>query len=145
MGYYRLKGIRCKNYVQAMVCLAMVYAVPQTTKEQPGQSVQYVLQRTDLRRKKPKGPNTKQKESYRLKDTKTIFYFIGSMIMQVEEKGGNIIITIPKNVKPVPSSTQKTLIVASSHGFIPTSLQVDGRPVSAMVNLTVKNPEYVKP
>ncbi len=65
--------------------------------------------------------------------------------MQVVEKDGNIVITIPKNVKPVLSSTGKTLIVASSHGFIPTSLQVDGLPVSAMVNLTVKNPKYVKP
>ncbi len=65
--------------------------------------------------------------------------------MQVVEKDGNIIITIPKNVKPVLSSTGKTLIVASSHGFIPTSLQVDSLPVSAMVNLTVKNPKYVKP
>ena len=64
--------------------------------------------------------------------------------MQVVEKDGSIVITIPKNVKPVLSSTGKTHIIASSHGFVPTSLQVGGLPVSAMVNLTVKNPEYVK-
>ncbi len=65
--------------------------------------------------------------------------------MQVVEKDGNIIITIPKNVKPVLSSTQKTFIIASSHGFVPTNLQQDGAVVSAMVNLTVKNAKYVKP
>ncbi len=65
--------------------------------------------------------------------------------MQVTEKDNNIVITIPRNKKPTPSSTGKTFIVASSHGFVPTSLQIDGAPVSAMVNLTVKNPNYVKP
>ena len=65
--------------------------------------------------------------------------------MQAVEKDGNLIITVPKNVKLVPSTgTGKTLIVASSHGFIPTGLQVDGSPVSVMVTATIKNPKYVK-
>ncbi len=65
--------------------------------------------------------------------------------MQVTEEKGQIVIKIDKNKTPVPSSTGKTNIVASSHGFVPTSLQIDGLPVSAMVNLTVKNLKYVKP
>ncbi len=65
--------------------------------------------------------------------------------MQVVEKDGNLVITIPKNAKLVPSTgTGKTLIVASSHGFVPTGMQVAGAPVSVMVTATIKNPKYVK-
>ena len=65
--------------------------------------------------------------------------------MQVVEKDDNLVITIPKNAKLVPSTgTGKTLIVASSHGFVPTGLQVTGSPLSVMVTATVRNPKYVK-
>ena len=65
--------------------------------------------------------------------------------MQVEEKGGNLIITIPKNVKPIVSATGKTLQIATSHGNMPTSVLVDGQAVSVGVNAFIKNPKYVKP
>ena len=38
---------------------------------------------------------------------------------------GELIITIPVNAKPVPSTSGKTLQVASSHGNTPTNIQVD--------------------
>ncbi len=65
--------------------------------------------------------------------------------MQVTEKDGNIVITIPKNKKPMPSTSGKTLIVASSHGNVPTGLQHNGDVISAGVNVFAKNPDYVKP
>lgn len=65
--------------------------------------------------------------------------------MQVEEKGNNIIITIPKNPKPVLTPSNKSFMIASSHGNTPTSLQVDGQPVIVGVNCFIKNPKYVKP
>ena len=65
--------------------------------------------------------------------------------MQVVEKDGNLVITIPKNAKPSPSDSGKTLQVASSHGNTPTNLQVDGSPLIVGVNAHIKNPKYVKP
>ena len=65
--------------------------------------------------------------------------------MKVEEKGNDIVITIPRNKKPVPSASGKTLIVASSHGNVPTSLQHNGDVISAGVNVFARNPEYTKP
>ena len=65
--------------------------------------------------------------------------------MQVVEKDGNIVITIPRNKKPMPSQSGITLIIASSHGNVPTSLQHNGDVISAGVNIFVRNPDYVKP
>ena len=65
--------------------------------------------------------------------------------MQVTEEKGQIVIKIDKNAKPQPSTSGKTLQVASSHGNSPTNLQIDGSPLIVGVNAYIKNPKYVKP
>jgi hypothetical protein len=40
--------------------------------------------------------------------------------------------------KPTPSASGKTLVVASTGGFMKTQAQVDGKEVSVSVNATVK-------
>ena len=49
-------------------------------------------------------------------------------------EGEYLVIRIPMNPKPVPSSTGKTLVVASSHGNKQTDLEIDGKPVVVGVN-----------
>ncbi len=58
--------------------------------------------------------------------------------MQVVEKGNDLVITIPKNPKPIPSASGKTMQVASSHGNTPTSVQIDGLPLIVGVNAYIK-------
>ncbi len=65
--------------------------------------------------------------------------------MQVIEKDGNIVITISKNKKPVLTPSQKSFMVATSHGNAPTSLTIDDHVLIAGVNVFYKNPDYVKP
>ena len=65
--------------------------------------------------------------------------------MEVKEKDGKIIITLDKNKVPVLTPSNKSYMVASSHGNTPTSLQHDGQPVIVGVNCFVKNLKYVKP
>lgn len=65
--------------------------------------------------------------------------------MKVEEKDGKIIITIDRNKKPLPSASGKTLIVASSHGNVPTGLKNGDDVISVGVNIFARNPAYVKP
>lgn len=64
--------------------------------------------------------------------------------MKVTETKDSIVIEIPRNLKPVPSASGKTLQVASSHGNTPTNLQIDGSPLIVGVNAYIKNPKYVK-
>ena len=65
--------------------------------------------------------------------------------MQVTETKTDYIVTIPKNTKPVLSSSTKSFILASSGGFSQTGLSIGDSPISANVTLTHKNPDYVKP
>ena len=58
--------------------------------------------------------------------------------MQVKAEKGRLIISIPMNTPPTPSSTGKTNVVASSHGNQPTTIQVDGKPVYVGVNAYVR-------
>lgn len=58
--------------------------------------------------------------------------------MHAEIKNGKLIITMDLQ-KPKPSSTGKTLVVASSFGNQPTTAIVDGKPV------TVGMTAYIKP
>ena len=53
--------------------------------------------------------------------------------MKVEIKGKQLIITMDMQT-PAPSSSGKTLVVASSHGNVQTSAEVDGKPVTVGVN-----------
>lgn len=59
--------------------------------------------------------------------------------MNASIKDGVLTITIPVNQNPSPSSTGKTLCVASSHGNQPTSVLVDGKPVIIGLNAYIKN------
>lgn len=65
--------------------------------------------------------------------------------MQVTVEKNQIVITLDKNPKPIISSTGKTLQVATSHGNIPTNIEVDGLIMSVGVNCFTRNPDYVKP
>jgi len=49
------------------------------------------------------------------------------MAMNVEIKGNKLIIEIDLE-KPKPSSSGKTLVVASTRGNVVTSVEVDGKP-----------------
>ena len=44
-------------------------------------------------------------------------------------EGEYLVIRVPMNAKPTPSSTGKTLVVASSHGNKQTELEIEGKPV----------------
>lgn len=59
--------------------------------------------------------------------------------MQVTETKTELTIVIEKNAKPTQSASGKSLIIATTHGNIPTVLQVDGKPVIVSVNAYVKN------
>ena len=65
--------------------------------------------------------------------------------MQVTEEKNDIVIRIPKNPKPLLTPSNKSFMIASSHGNTPTSLVVDGQPVIVGVNCFIKNLKYVKP
>ncbi|HYD90364.1 MAG TPA: hypothetical protein VEA37_02630 [Flavobacterium sp.] len=55
--------------------------------------------------------------------------------MKVELKGGNIVITMPAEIKdPPPSKSGKTLTVAGTGGFVETESTVNGKKVWVNVN-----------
>ena len=58
--------------------------------------------------------------------------------MDVKIEGNNLIITIPIEKPLQPSSSGKTLVVASSHGNMVTSVHVAGKPVIVGVNAYIK-------
>jgi hypothetical protein len=41
--------------------------------------------------------------------------------------------------KPTPSASGKTLVVASTHGNIPTTALIDGKPIVLGVNAYIRN------
>ena len=47
---------------------------------------------------------------------------------------GYLVIRVPMNAKPTPSSTGKTLVVASSHGNKQSEVEIDDKPVFVGVN-----------
>ncbi len=49
-------------------------------------------------------------------------------------EGNELVIRIAMNATPVPSSSGKTLVVASSHGNKQTDAMVNGQPVTVGVN-----------
>lgn len=57
--------------------------------------------------------------------------------MKVEIKGNVLTIEI-EMTKPVPSASGKTLVVATTGGFVKTQVKVDGKDVSIAVNAIVK-------
>lgn len=52
-------------------------------------------------------------------------------------------IELSVNEKPLASESGKTLVLASTHGFIPA--QVGGQIAKIGVNVVIPNPAYVKP
>jgi hypothetical protein len=54
--------------------------------------------------------------------------------MKAEIVNGNLVLTLPLQKPPTPSSSGKTLLVATSHGTQKTNLTVDGKVVSIGVN-----------
>ena len=59
------------------------------------------------------------------------------MAMKVEIKGNILYIEIDME-KPTPSSSGKTLVVASTHGNTVTTAQVNGKPVTIGLNAYIK-------
>lgn len=67
-------------------------------------------------------------------------------MLKAELKNGNLILSIPVNdAKDLPlSTTGKTLIVASTHGNIPTPVTVNGQPLVVSINAYIKNGDAPK-
>jgi hypothetical protein len=59
------------------------------------------------------------------------------MALKVEIKGNKLFIEIDLE-KPTPSSSGKTLVVASTHGNTVTTAEVDGKPVTIGLNAYIK-------
>jgi hypothetical protein len=57
--------------------------------------------------------------------------------MKAEIKGNDLIITIPMQ-EPTPSASGKTLVIASTHGNMTTTLMVKGKPVTVGLNAYIK-------
>lgn len=58
--------------------------------------------------------------------------------MKATIANGILTIQIPVSPNPEPSSTGKTLVVASSHGNQKTGIQVDGKEVIVGLNAYIK-------
>jgi len=58
--------------------------------------------------------------------------------MTVEVKDNKLIITIDMNPKPLPSTSGKTLVVASSHGNQQTTATINGKPIIVGVNAYIR-------
>lgn len=59
------------------------------------------------------------------------------MAMNVEIKNNKLFIEIDLE-KPTPSSSGKTLVVASTRGNVVTSAEVDGKPITIGLNAYIK-------
>jgi hypothetical protein len=59
------------------------------------------------------------------------------MALKVEIKDNKLFIEIDLE-KPTPSSSGKTLVVASTHGNIVTSAKVDGKQITIGLNAYIK-------
>jgi len=54
-------------------------------------------------------------------------------------EGEYLVLRVPMNAKPIPSSTGKSLVVASSHGNKQTEVEVQGKPVIVGVNAYIQH------
>lgn len=59
------------------------------------------------------------------------------MKVEIDKKANELVIRIPLQ-EPTRSASGKTLVVASSHGNVVTTAQIDGRPVTVGVNAYVR-------
>ena len=60
--------------------------------------------------------------------------------MKVTVEGGELVIRLPLNKSPVPSSSGKTLVIASTRGNQKTEAVVNGQPVIGGVNAYIQRP-----
>ena len=60
--------------------------------------------------------------------------------MKATIEGNELVIRLPLNKSPVPSSSGKTLVVASTHGNRTTDAVLNGQPVIVGVNAYVAKP-----
>jgi len=58
-------------------------------------------------------------------------------MLTAELKDSKLIITIDTQ-KPTPSASGKTLVVATSHGNMPTAIEIDGKPLIVGVNAYIR-------
>ncbi len=58
--------------------------------------------------------------------------------MKARIENGVLYIEIELNKEPVPSSSGKTLVVASTRGNIATEVMVDGKPLTIGLNAYIK-------
>ncbi len=59
-------------------------------------------------------------------------------MLKANIEGNELVIRVPLNQPPKPSSTGKTLIVASSNGNVATAAVVNGQPVVVGFNAYIK-------
>lgn len=59
-------------------------------------------------------------------------------IMTTKIDGKNLVITIPMNPEPMPSTSGKTLVVASSKGNRETEAIIDGKKIIVGLNAYIK-------
>lgn len=57
--------------------------------------------------------------------------------MEVTLKDGKLVISIPVNKQPTASKSGKTLIVASTGGFVTSPVSIGGKPVKIAVNAVI--------
>jgi hypothetical protein len=55
-------------------------------------------------------------------------------------EGNELVIRLPLNKSPVPSSSGKTLVVASTHGNRTTEAVINGQPIILGVNAYIQRP-----
>jgi hypothetical protein len=55
-------------------------------------------------------------------------------------ENGELVIRLPLNKTPVPSTSGKTLVVASSHGNQKTDAVINGQPVVIGINAHIARP-----
>ena len=87
----------------------------------------------------------KEKLKHRVNRSVDNFTFLRGTSMKVEEKGNDLVITLPMNREGVLSAKGKTYLFATSHGNMPTSIIKDDLPLVVGVNAYIKNLKYVKP
>lgn len=58
--------------------------------------------------------------------------------MKVAIEGNELVVRMPLNNPAVPSSSGKTLVVASSRGNQQTTVEIDGKPVTVGLNAYIK-------
>ena len=55
----------------------------------------------------------------------------------IDEKAKTLTLVLEMQ-DPTPSASEKTLVVATSHGNVPTNVQIDGKPVIVGVNAFIR-------